>query len=127
MPAPRLDQFLADAAALGALESRRLSGDDVTDQFRDSTVRRDNLEKIRARYLDLLAKAQSVSDAVTVEHELERITLELERLKGHLQALEQTAQYAQVTLSFGRKTRPGPVGWVFYGLAKGIKWLFVWD
>jgi hypothetical protein len=23
--------------------------------------------------------------------------------------------------------RLGPVGWVFYGLGKAVKWLFIWD
>jgi hypothetical protein len=30
-------------------------------------------------------------------------------------------------VDFARPVRPGPVGWVFYGLAKGIKWLFIWE
>jgi hypothetical protein len=34
---------------------------------------------------------------------------------------------ATVRVDFERPVRPGPVGWVFYGLARGVKWLFVWD
>ena len=127
VPAGKLEKFLADAAALGTVESRHVSGEDVTDQFRDTTIRLDNLIKIRGRYLELLAKSQGVSEAVMVEKELERVTLEIEHLKGQLQALEQTSRYSLVSLSFERETRPGPLGWVFYGLAKGVKWLFVWD
>jgi hypothetical protein len=28
---------------------------------------------------------------------------------------------------FEQPTRPGPVGWIFYALYYGVKWLFVWE
>jgi len=33
----------------------------------------------------------------------------------------------ELRVDFEKPVRPGPVGWVFYGLAKGIKWLFIWE
>ncbi len=32
-----------------------------------------------------------------------------------------------INLTLETPTRPGPVGWIFYGLYKGVYWLFVWD
>ncbi len=32
-----------------------------------------------------------------------------------------------VQLTLETPTSPGPVGWVFYGLYRGIAWLFVWN
>jgi hypothetical protein len=68
-----------------------------------------------------------VSEAALVERELERVTGQLEQLKGQLQALEQRVQYAALSVEFSRDMKPGPVGWIFYGLFSGVKWLFVWD
>jgi hypothetical protein len=82
---------------------------------------------MRARYQALLERAANVSEAVLVEKELERVTVEYESLKARLQSLEGQIALATVRLDFSRPIRPGPVGWVFYGLAKGIKWLFIWE
>jgi hypothetical protein len=36
-------------------------------------------------------------------------------------------QDASVRLDFSRELRPGPVGYVFYAVYTGVKWLFVRD
>ncbi len=68
-----------------------------------------------------------MDEAGKVEKELERVTAEYESLKARLESLEGQVALATVHLEFRRPVRPGPVGWVFYGLGKGLKWLFVWD
>jgi hypothetical protein len=64
---------------------------------------------------------------LSIEKELERINLEIERLEGRMQLAEFNVSYSNITIRFREKARPGPVGWVFYGLFRGIKWLFVWN
>ncbi len=127
IPAGRLDTFLEKVPALGTVAERRVSAEDVTETHRDVKVRLETLERARQRYLQLLDKATSVSEAVLVEKELERVTVEYESLKARLESLEGAVALATVQLDFGRPVRPGPVGWIFYGLAKGVKWLFIWD
>jgi len=127
IPAGRLDTFLEKVPALGTVAERRVSSEDVTETHRDLKVRLETLERARQRYLQLLDKAASVSEAVLVEKELERVTVEYESLKARLEALESAVALATVQLDFGRPVRPGPVGWIFYGLARGVKWLFIWD
>ncbi len=127
IPAERLDAFLAAVPTLGKVEDQSISAMDVTDTHRDLKVRLAHLETMRARYQSLLDKAVTVSEAVLVEKELERVTSEYESLKARLQALEGQVALATVRVDFARPVRPGPVGWVFYGLAKGIKWLFIWE
>jgi len=127
IPAERLDAFLAAVPALGQVEDQSISAVDVTETHRDLKVRLAHLETMRNRYQSLLEKAANVSEAVLVEKELERVTSEYESLKARLQALEGQVALATVRVDFARPVRPGPVGWVFYGLAKGIKWLFIWE
>jgi hypothetical protein len=127
IPAGRLDTFLEKVPALGTVAERRVSSEDVTETHRDLKVRLETLERARQRYLQLLDKAASVPEAVLVEKELERVTVEYESLKARLEALEGAVALATVQLDFGRPVRPGPVGWIFYGLARGVKWLFIWD
>jgi hypothetical protein len=127
IPAERLDAFLAAVPTLGQLEDQSISAVDVTDSHRDLKVRLAHLETMRARYQALLERAANVSEAVLVEKELERVTSEYESIKAQLQSLEGQVALATVRVDFARPVRPGPVGWVFYGLAKGIKWLFIWE
>jgi uncharacterized protein DUF4349 len=127
IPAERLDAFLAAVPTLGKVEDQSISAVDVTESHRDLKVRLAHLETMRARYQSLLEKAANVSEAVLVEKELERVTGEYESLKAQLQSLEGQIALATVHLEFSRPVRPGPLGWVFYGLAKGIKWLFIWE
>jgi hypothetical protein len=127
IPAERLDAFLAAVPSLGQVEDQSISAVDVTDSHRDLKIRLAHLETMRARYQSLLDRAANVSEAVLVEKELERVTAEYETLKAQLQSLEGQVALATVRVDFARPVRPGPVGWVFYGLAKGIKWLFIWE
>lgn len=127
IPAERLDAFLAAMPNLGKVTEQSISAADVTASHRDLKVRLAHLETMRARYQALLERAANVSEAVLVEKELDRVTVEYESLKAQLQAQEDQIALATVRLDFSRPIRPGPIGWVFYGLAKGIKWLFIWD
>jgi len=127
VPAEKLDTALEELARLGKVAKKDVRGEDVTEEYLDLRIRLDNLEKARLRYLDLLNKAQNVGETLAVEKELERITIDIERLKGRLSYLERVVRYSTIQVLFERPTNPGPVGWVFYILYHGVKWLFVWD
>jgi Domain of unknown function (DUF4349) len=107
---------------------------DITMQYTDLSIRLDVQLKMLARYQDLLKKANSVKDAVEVERELSRITERVEQLKGQIRYYDSQVAYSTITVNFqepytafNKETKPGPLGWVFYGLYVGVKWLFVWD
>jgi hypothetical protein len=127
VPAERLDGFLGAVPGLGKVAKQTVTADDVTEAHQDLKVRLANLERVRERYLELLQRAVTVEDTLRVEKELERVTAEYESLKARLQALENQVALATVSLEFQRLVRPGPVGWVFYGLGKAVKWLFIWE
>ncbi|MBZ4423052.1 DUF4349 domain-containing protein [Myxococcus sp. RHSTA-1-4] len=127
VPAERLDVFLGAVPGLGTVARQTVTADDVTEAHQDLKVRLANLERVRERYLELLQRAVTVEDTLRVEKELERVTAEYESLKARLESLEDQVALATVSLEFQRPVRPGPVGWVFYGLGKAVKWLFVWD
>ncbi|MGL4598098.1 MAG: DUF4349 domain-containing protein [Bacteroidia bacterium] len=110
---------------LGKVTSKNIQADDVTEQHADLKMRLENAEKARARYLELLAKAQTVDEMLKVEKELERINLVIEQLKSNLEQVEENNRYSTIGVYVREKTKPGIVGYVFVGLYKGVKWLFV--
>lgn len=127
VPVDRLDAALAGIATLGEIIEQRISVEEVTEQYVDLSVRRDNLRRLKARLQALLERAESVQDVLPIEKELARVTEELERLEGRLRVLSDRVRLATVRVEYRDRVRPGPIGWVFYGLFAAIKWLFVWD
>ncbi len=136
IPAENMNAFLDSARILGEKDGEEIQGNDITDEYHDNSAALASLKKVRDRYLALLDKAKTVEEILKVEAELERVNSEIERLEGKIKYAEQSVAFSLITVKFNEKEepvqetsgpRPGPIGWVFYGLYKGIKWLFVWD
>ncbi|MCI0340119.1 MAG: DUF4349 domain-containing protein [Planctomycetales bacterium] len=127
IPNARLDDLLEALVGLGDVRDREVRAEDFAVHHRDLAVRLDNLERARARYLQLLARATDVAGAITVERELERVTLEIERLQAARALLESRIARATVEVHFASESGPGPVGWLLYGAYYAVRWLFVWD
>ena len=125
VPSARLPEVLAALAAVGKVESQNLTGQDVTDEYTDYQIRLDNARKARQRYLELLARAANVTEAIAVEKELQRLNTEIDQLTGRLQRLEHVTDYATLNVSLRAKARLGPLGYVSVGLYKAVRWLFV--
>jgi hypothetical protein len=121
-----METFLAGARTLGQIELETKTGTDITDEYRDNVIRLDSLRTVRNRYSALLERANSVNDILSIEKELERINTQIELLEGRIKRAELSVEYSSITVGFREKVRPGIVGWIFYGLYRGIVWLFVW-
>lgn len=120
-----LDAALAAIALLGKVPSRSVSGQDVTDQYRDYQIRLENAEKSRDRYLELLAKAENVEAALQVEKELERLNETIDLLKGRMNRMDHLEEYSTITVQIKERRKPGVLGYVGLGVYHAFKWLFV--
>lgn len=119
---------------LAKVKYENVTAQDVTMQYTDLKIRLDVQTKMLARYHELLKRAANVKEAVEVERELSRITERVEQLKGQIRYYDSQIGYSTINVTFqepytafNKETKPGPLGWVFYGLYVGVKWLFVWD
>jgi len=119
---------------LAKVKYENVTAQDVTMQYTDLKIRLDVQTKMLARYNELLKRAANVKEAVEVERELSRITERVEQLKGQIRYYDSQIGYSTINVTFQepyaaftKETKPGPLGWVFYGLYVGVKWLFVWD
>jgi hypothetical protein len=126
IPAGNMDNFINTTRTLGKIEYESKTGTDITDQYRDNIVRLSNLKSVREKYLALLEKADTVTDILGIEKELERVNTEIEIMEGRIKYAEQSVAYSNITVRYRERAKPGPIGWIFYGLYMGIKWLFVW-
>lgn len=127
VPADRLEAFVAALVSQGELLERRVEVLDVSRSYVDLESRLGTAKKSRARLLALLERAADVEDVLAIEKELARITAQVEVMEAELRQLSQQVALATVEVQYQTLASPGPIGWVFYGLYRGVKWLFVWD
>jgi hypothetical protein len=87
---------------LGTVTGESVGSDDVTEQVIDLGARlRSELAK-EASFLELLDRADSVSDLLSIERELSRVRTEIERLTGQLSFIEQRVDLATIHVNFGQ-------------------------
>lgn len=123
----QFEAFVQNISLLGDVTRKNITGTDVTDQYEDLKIQLDNAYKTRDQYVKLLDKAVAVDEILKIEKELERITEKIELLEGRIKRLDQMIAYSLVNVSVYKETKPGPLGWIFVGIWKGISWLFIWE
>lgn len=81
------------------VSSESLLGTDVTDEYTDLDARLLTLNKTKAKFEEIMVKAEKVQDILEVQRELINIQDQIDSLKGRQQYLEKTAELAKISLS----------------------------
>jgi hypothetical protein len=91
-------RVLGQLSGLGLVEAREEAGQDVSQELVDLQARSRHLEAVEARLLGFLEEADTVAAALTVQSELNRVQLELERARGRLAYLDDQVSFATISL-----------------------------
>ena len=126
VPPERLEGLMDSVATLGDVDSRTVSAEDVTERVVDAEARLAALRASRDRLTQLLERATSVQDVISVERELARVQGEIESLDGRLQAIKGQVAMSELTVRMWRRPVLGPLGLLLSGVATVIQKLFVW-
>ena len=86
-------------SALGEVLGESVSSQDVTAQFVDLEAQLRSLTRQEGRLLDLLERANTISEILVLEGELIRIRTQIERLQGSLNVLDRRVALATITVS----------------------------
>lgn len=92
----------------------RTSGQDVTEEYVDLEARLSNLEATAERVRGFLDETRNVEEALAVSQELSRLEEEIERIKGRMQYLDQSAAFSTIAVSITPDELAQPVdagGW----------------
>ena len=108
LPPAAFGRALGDLERIGHLRTRRVTGQDVSEEFVDLEARTRNLERHEAQLLSFMGKAQKVADLVSLENELARVRGEIERLSGRIRFLRARTEMAGIQVSLLRSTAPAP-------------------
>lgn len=98
VPSAKFDASLDELVKLGELTHRNVSIEDVTDLYFDMQTRMKNLEVVKKRLEELLEKAKTVEESLAVQRQLERVTIELERLRGKLKLLAELVMFSTISV-----------------------------
>ncbi|MEO7017003.1 MAG: DUF4349 domain-containing protein [Leifsonia sp.] len=115
IPADRLTTTLDTLKRLGTVDSVELKADDVTAQAKDVDGRITALQTSVDRLLELMSKATTTADLITIESTLSDRQAQLDSLKAQKAALDDQVSLSTITLQLRAKgtvvAAPAPTFW----------------
>ena len=108
VPAARFSQVVERMAQLGEVQSRQISGQDVTAEFVDLGARKRNLVAQEQVLLELMGDARTVQDTIRVQHELSGVQGEIEQIEGRLRYLDDQTTMSTISLELREKEAEKP-------------------
>ena len=100
VPAERFEVALSEIRGLGTkVLDENIAGEDVSQEFIDLEARLRNWRAQEVVLLRLMDRAQSVTDTIRVQRELQQVQLEIESIRGRLRYLQD--QTTMSTISVG--------------------------
>jgi hypothetical protein len=103
VPSRSFRAALKELDKLGTVSRRSVTAQDVSEQFHDLEVRLKNLESVRNRLEQFMARTTNVTEALTVGKELENVTRQIDEIKGRLQFLRTRAAYSLISVTLEPK------------------------
>ena len=101
VPSQNFDRFISDISkGVSYFEVKSISAEDVTEQFIDLTSRLKTKKKLEERYLEILKKANKVSEILEIEKQISTIREEIEAKEGQLKYLESRVSESTITIEF---------------------------
>ena len=108
VPSEDFEVALRDVKNVGELLGENVSGRDVSQEFVDLGARIRNLEAQEAVLLDLMERATTIGETITVQNNLSGIQLEIERLRGRLNFLEDRTSLGTISVAVVEAGAPAP-------------------
>ena len=116
--------------ALGNVKTRKISGQDVTEEYVNLQSRLRNYEAQEAQLLTLMQRAQTIEEILSVQSRLSDVESQIEQIKGRVKYMESRTDFATISVDM-RETKDGggqETGGTDWGLVESIKyagWLAV--
>ena len=106
VPSAHFREAMTKIDSLGAVTHRSVKADDVSEEFHDAEVRLMNLKATRQRLQEFLAKTNNMQEALNIEHEMERVAQEIDRIQGRMRFLQERASMSTIDISIAAKPKP---------------------
>ena len=101
VPAKNFDLLLSDATkGVTKFDNKNIEVNDVTEEFLDIQAQLKTKKELEIRYLELLKRANSVTEMLEVEKQIGLLRSEIESVEGRLKYLESKVSLSTLTMSF---------------------------
>lgn len=98
VPEPRFAALVVAVQRVGRTTSVVTDSTDVTSEYVDYESQITALEASRAQYLEIMSKATTISQILSVQAQLNTIEVELQQLEGQRNVLDNQAAYGTLTV-----------------------------
>lgn len=139
IPSDKLDLFVENVKESANVTYISESTEDITLKYVDTESRKIALETERDRLLELLEKAETVEDIITIEGRLSEVRYQLESYASQLRTYDNQVDYSTVYINISevdRETKVEPktfweevtdeFGDSLYGIGRGAKNFAIW-
>lgn len=101
VPSKNFDSFLKDISkGVAFFDNKEISSRDVTAEYIDIDARLKAKKVLESRYLELLKKANKVTEMLEIEKQLSAIREEIEAKEGQLNYMQNQVSFSTVTIEF---------------------------
>ena len=101
VPSQNFDSFLqAISKGVAYFDEKNISSQNVTEEYIDLNSRLNTKRKLEARYLEILQKANKISEILEIEKQISTIREEIEAKEGQLKYLESRVSESVITIEF---------------------------
>lgn len=108
IPADKLDQFVSTLEEGTNITNKSTSVEDVTLQYVDTESRKKALKTEEDRLLEIIEKAETVEDIITVESRLSEVRYQLESIESQLRSYDNRVNYSTIYLDVTEVTQYTP-------------------
>jgi hypothetical protein len=107
VPAKEFETTLTGVQEIGTVKSVSTQGQDVTEEYVDLQVQKTAYQNQLAQYNEIMKKAVKVEDVITVQQQIDRVQVQLNRFEGRLKYLDSRIDLSTITVNL---QEPDPVG-----------------
>lgn len=100
VPTDKLNDFINNIKnnALSEVESEKIKTTDITTQYNEVDARLEVLNSSRISYINLLEKAESITDIITIQTRIEEIDSEILKLEKEKSAYDNLIDYSTINI-----------------------------
>ena len=115
VPSENFEKLMGSLSTLGNVPYSHVYTENVTSQYYDTQARLNNYQAQEHRLVELLDKAETVSDVIEIENELTEVRYRIESLQTSLKNWDRQVAYSTVSLSVNEVREYTPAEKVGFG------------
>ena len=109
MPVAQFETVVSYLQRQGTVRTLRTTGQDLTASYVDLQARITALQDTRIQFEQILGRATTIGDILSVESQLSDLETQIEQLQGQFNVLNNQTSYSTLTVNLTETAKPGLV------------------